>query len=74
MRRRRPAEADDHNPIPEKLRRFTVGQWPGARPLQQAGAYLEALAQWQAEHPNVDLDRYTEPMPDVEFTPELDEY
>ena len=74
MKRRRPANPDEHNPVPEQLRRFTVGQWPGGRPLQQAGAYLEALAQWQADHPDVDADRYTEPMPDVEFNPELDAY
>ena len=73
MRRRR-TDPDLDNPVPEKLRRFTVGQWPGARPIQQADAYLEALQQWSTEHPDVDLDKWTEDMPDVEFNPELDAY
>ncbi|MHA6512009.1 hypothetical protein [Tessaracoccus sp. Z1128] len=73
MRRRR-AEADDHNPVPEKLRRFRTGEWPGARPIQQWDNYAAALDQWHAEHPDVDTWQWTETPGDIEWNPDLDEY
>lgn len=73
MRRRR-TDPDLDNPVPEKLRRFTVGQWPGARPIQQWDHYASALDQWHTEHPDVDLDQWTETPGDIEWTPDLDDY
>jgi hypothetical protein len=39
---------DDAEPVPERLARFVVEEWPGADPAGQWGAACRA---WLAEHP-----------------------
>lgn len=63
MRRRRPLEATGPRPLVE----YRAQDWPGV--CHPECAYWQAVADWQAEHPEADLDLRCPP--DPPWHPEL---
>lgn len=69
MRRRQAAPAGAGT-LPDRIRRWVPGEWPGETESRQAAAWSAAVNEWMAEHPDhADL---IECPPDVAWDPAVD--